>query len=165
MKPATAAAALSSGRVSYGAKMDGSMVMQFDGVLRPYSPFRVKDNIKNFYEVSQNITNTVAFSAGSEKLKTRLSVSDLRAQDQQPNSDYKRKTANLNVSGKMGKNDFLTIESSVQYNLIEGRNRPGVGYADFNSAWPVYLAANVVDVRNMAGTDPTRPGISVADGR
>lgn len=165
VKPATPAAALSSGRLSYGAKMDGSMVMQFDGVMRPYSPFYVKDNIRNFYELSQNITNTVAFSAGSEKLKTRLSVSDLRAQDQQPNSSYKRKTVNLNISGKMGKNDFLTIESSVQYNLIQGRNRPGVGYADFNSAWPVYLAANTVDVRNMAGTDPSRPGIKVSTGR
>ncbi len=165
VKPATAAAALSSGRLSYGAKMDGSMVLQFDGVMRPYSPFYVKDNIKNFCELSQNITNTVAFSAGSEKLKTRLSLSDLRAEDQQPNSSYKRKTVNLNISGKMGKNDFLTIESSVQYNLIEGRNRPGVGYADFNSAWPVYLAANVVDVRNMAGTDPNRPGIRVSNGR
>jgi hypothetical protein len=50
----------------------------------------------------------------------RLSVSDLRAQDQQPNSNFKRKTANLNVSGKMGKNDFLTIESSFQYNVISG---------------------------------------------
>ncbi|WP_305662298.1 SusC/RagA family TonB-linked outer membrane protein [Daejeonella sp.] len=164
VKPATAAAALSSGRLSYGAKMDGSMVMQFDGVMRPYSPFYVKDNIKNFYETSQNITNTVAFNAGSEKLRMRLSVSDLRAKDQQPNSDYKRKTANLNVTGKMGKNDFLTIESSVQYNLVEGFNRPGVGYAEINAAWPVYLAANTVDVRNMRG-DPNRPGINAATGR
>jgi TonB-dependent SusC/RagA subfamily outer membrane receptor len=57
VKPATPAAALSSGRLSYGAKMDGSMVMQFDGVMRPYSPFRVKDNIKNFYEVRECIKN------------------------------------------------------------------------------------------------------------
>jgi len=165
VKPATAAAALSSGRLSYGAKMDGSMVMQFDGVMRPYSPFNVKDNIKNFYQTSQNITNTVAFNAGNQNLRMRLSVSDLRAQDQQPNSDYKRKTANLNVTGKMGKNDFLTIESSVQYNLVEGTNRPNVGYAEINAAWPVYLAANVVDVRNMRGTDPSKPGINAATGR
>ncbi|OYY01735.1 MAG: hypothetical protein B7Y76_06670, partial [Sphingobacteriia bacterium 35-40-5] len=164
VKPATAAAALSSGRLSYGAKMDGSMVMQFDGVMRPYSPFSVKDNIKNFYQTSQNITNTVAFNAGSEKLRMRLSVSDLRAKDQQPNSEYKRKTANLNVTGKMGKNDFLTIESSVQYNLVEGTNRPNVGYAEINAAWPVYLAANTVDVRYMRG-DPNRPGINAATGR
>lgn len=165
VKPATAAAALSSGRLSYGAKMDGSMVMQFDGVARPYSPFNVKENIKNFYQTSQNITNTIAFNTGSEKLRLRFSASDLRAKDQQPNSDYKRKTANLNVSGKMGKNDFLTIESSVQYNLVEGTNRPNVGYAEINAAWPVYLAANVVDVRNMKGTDPTRPGINALTGR
>ncbi len=165
VKPATAAAALSSGRLSYGAKMDGSMVMQFDGVARPYSPFNVKDNIKNFYETSSNITNSVAFNAGSEKLRMRLSVSDLRAQDQQPNSNFKRKTANLNVSGKMGKNDFLTIESSFQYNVISGTNRPNVGYAEINAAWPVYLAANVVDVRNMRGTNPDKPGINAATGR
>lgn len=164
VKPASAAAALSSGRLSYGAKMDGSMVMQFDGVARPYSPFYVKDNIKNFYQTSQNISNSVAFNAGSEKLRMRLSVSDLRAQDQQPNSDYKRKTANLNVTGKMGKNDFLTIESSFQYNVVGGTNRPNVGYAEINAAWPVYLAANVVDVRNMRG-DPSRPGINPATGR
>lgn len=165
VKPATAAAALSSGRLSYGAKIDGSMVMQFDGVLRPYSAVSVKDNIKNFYQTSQNITNTVAFNAGNQNLRMRLSVSDLRAKDQQPNSTYKRKTANLNVTGKMGKNDFLTIESSVQYNLVEGNNRPNVGYAEINAAWPVYLAANVVDVRNMRGTDPNRPGINVFTGR
>jgi len=81
VKPATAAAALSSGRLSYGAKLDGSMVMQFDGVMRPYTAFNVKDNINNFYQTSQNITNTVAFNAGNQNLKMRLSVSDLRAKD------------------------------------------------------------------------------------
>ena len=165
VKPATAAAALSSGRLSYGAKFDGSSVLQFDGVARPYSPVKVKDNILNFYQTQQNFTNTVAFNAGNQNLRMRLSVSDLRAKDQQPNSEYFRKTANLNVTGKMGKNDFITVESSVQYNLVDATNRPNVGYAELNAAWPVYLAANNVDVRNMAGTDPSRPGINAATGR
>lgn len=165
VKPATAAAALSSGRLSYGAKLDGSMVMQFDGVMRPYSAFNVKDNILNFYQTSQNFTNTAAFNAGNDNLRMRLSVSDLTARDQQPNSKFNRKTANLNVTGKMGKNDFLTVEGSVQYNVVEGTNRPNVGYAELNAAWPVYLAANVVDVRNMRGADPSRPGINAATGR
>ena len=165
VKPATAAAALSSGRLSYGAKLDGSMVMQFDGVMRPYSAFKVKDNILNFYQTQQNITNTVAFNAGTEKLRMRLSLSDLRSKDQQPNSNYYRKNAALNVTGKMGKNDFITIEGSAQYNIVDAKNRQGIGYAEINAAWPVYLSANVVDVRNMAGTDPTRPGINAATGR
>ena len=165
VKPATAAAALSSGRLSYGAKMDGTQVMQFDGVARPYSPVNVKQNILNFYQPSQNILNSVSLSAGSQKTQIRLSLSDLRARDQQPNSEFFRKTINMNMRAKMGKNDFITLESSVQYNIVKGVNRPSVGYAELNAAWPVYLAANVVDVRNMAGTDPTRPGINAATGR
>jgi len=165
VKPATAAAALSSGRLSYGAKMDGSMVMQFDGVTRPYSPVYVRDNILNFYRPSQNVLNSISLSAGTNKLAMRFSLSDLRAKDQQPNSEFSRKTINLNVRAKMGKNDFITLENSIQYNIIQGLNRPNVGYAELNAAWPVYLAANVVDVRNMRGTNPTRPGINEVTGR
>jgi TonB-linked SusC/RagA family outer membrane protein len=165
IKPANAAAALSSGRLAYGAKMDGSMVMQFDGVERPYSPVYVKDNIKNFYQTAINLSNTVALNAGNQNMQMRLSFSDTRARDQQPNSEYYKKTANLNVRGTLGKNDFIVLESSVQYNLVDGLNRPTVGYAELNAAWPVYLAANVVDVRNMRGTDPDLPGINAATGR
>ncbi len=163
-KPIDRTQAQAWGRLSYGAKIDGSQVVQFDGVSRPYSAVNVKDNIKNFYQVQQNITNTLALNAGNEKLRMRLSVSDLRAKDQQPNSEYFRKTANLNVTGKMGKNDFITVEGSVQYNQVEGKNRPNVGYAELNSAWAVYLAGNTVDVRNMAGTDPSRKGLDAVSG-
>lgn len=163
-KPVTLAQAIATGRLSFGAKMDGSLVMQADGVMRPYSPFFAKDNIRNFFRTSQNITNTVAFSAGNQNLRMRLSVSDLRSKDQQPNSEFMRKTANLNVTGKMGKNDFITIESSVQYNLVNGINRPNVGYAELNAAWGVYMVANSVDIRNMIG-DPANPGIDPITGR
>ncbi len=165
VKPNTPAKALSSGRLAYGAKMDGSMVLQFDGVERPYSPVSVKQNIKNFYNPSQNFTNTVAFNAGNEKMQARLSLSDTRAKDQQPNSKFFRKTVNMNLRGALGKNDLVIIESSAQYNLIDAENRPTIGYAELNAAWPVYLAANTVDVRNMRGTDPERPGINALTGR
>ncbi len=164
VKPITEAEAVASGRLSFGAKMDGSLAMQADGVMRPYSPFYAKDNIRNFFRTSQNITNTVAFNAGNQNLRMRLSVSDLRAKDQQPNSEYKRKTANLNVIGKMGKNDFITVETNVQYNMVEGRNRPNVGYAELNAAWGVYMVASSVDIRNMIG-NPENPGIDPATGR
>ena len=77
VKPATQAAALSAGRLSYGAKIDGSSVIQFDGVSRPYSAVNVKDNIKNFYRPCSDFTNTIAFYGGSKALNFRLSMSDL----------------------------------------------------------------------------------------
>ncbi|MEO9004255.1 MAG: TonB-dependent receptor plug domain-containing protein, partial [Ginsengibacter sp.] len=79
VKPATQAAALSAGRLSYGAKIDGSSVVQFDGVMRPYSAVKVKDNINNFYRPSRDFTNTIAFYGGSNALNFRLSMSDLNS--------------------------------------------------------------------------------------
>jgi TonB-linked SusC/RagA family outer membrane protein len=165
VKPATAAAALSSGRLSYGAKIDGSMVLQFDGVERPYSAVNVKQNIKNFYQTAINMANSVALNTGNKNMQMRLSISDTRAREQQPNSTYNRKTVNFNGRGTLGKNDFIVFESSAQYNLVDGVNRPNVGYAELNAAWPVYLAANTVDVRSMAGTNPDLPGIKESTGR
>ncbi|MDB5120264.1 MAG: TonB-dependent receptor plug [Sphingobacteriales bacterium] len=165
VKPATVAAAMSSNRLNFGAKIDDSMVMQFDGVMRPYSAVNIKQNILNYFQTSQNITNTVAFNAGNENMQLRFSVSDLRAKDQQPNSEYFRKTANLNIRGKMGKNNFMTIESGVQYNIVQGVNRPNLAVTDLSSAGSVYRLSNTVDVRNLKGADPARPGIDVATGR
>ncbi len=150
VKPATQAAALSAGRLSYGAKLDGSPVVQFDGVERPYSAVKVKDNVNNFYRPSRNFTNTVAFYGGTNAINFRLSVSDLDAQAQTPNSTFDRKTTNLNVTSHLGKNDFITIEGNAQYNYEKGHNRPNVGYAELNPSWATYLLGNTVDIRSLA---------------
>lgn len=149
VKPATQTAALSAGRLSYGAKMDGSMVVQFDGVERPYSPVRVKDNVRHFYRPSQNFTNTIAFYGGSKALNFRFSASNLDAQAQTPNSWFKRKTTNLSLRSTLGKNDLIVFEGNAQYNFEQGHNRPNVGYAELNPSWAVYLLGNTVDIRSL----------------
>jgi TonB-linked SusC/RagA family outer membrane protein len=149
-KPADQAAALSAGRLSFGAPIDGSMVTQFDGVKRPYSAVHVKDNIKNFYRPSQDITNTLAFHGGSEDINYRFSVSDLNSQGQTPHSSYDRKTTNLAVHSDLGSNNFITIDANAQYNIEKGRNRPTIGYAEINPAWATYLLGNTVDIRSLA---------------
>jgi hypothetical protein len=55
--------------------MDGSDVIQFDGVKRPYSP--QKNNIRNFYRTGNTFTNSVALSGGTEKAAGRLSLSNM----------------------------------------------------------------------------------------
>ncbi|MEJ7828855.1 MAG: SusC/RagA family TonB-linked outer membrane protein, partial [Segetibacter sp.] len=155
VKPATQAAALSAGRLSYGAKVDGSPVIQFDGVIRPYSIVGVKNNINNFYRPSTDFVNTIAMSGGSNAINFRFSASELRSQAQTPNSTFKRKTANLALRSNLGKNNLIMLESTVQYNIENGRNRPGVGYAEVNSSWATYLLGNTVDIRSLApGYDP-----------
>ncbi|HOS73436.1 MAG TPA: TonB-dependent receptor plug domain-containing protein, partial [Bacteroidales bacterium] len=81
-KPMTQAEAQASGRLSFGSKMDGSDYTAVDGKTYPYSPVHVKDNIKNFYRPSSDITNTVALTAGGAQSNLRFSVSDVRANSQ-----------------------------------------------------------------------------------
>ncbi|MGI8634104.1 MAG: SusC/RagA family TonB-linked outer membrane protein [Segetibacter sp.] len=150
VKPATQAAALSAGRLSYGDKVDGSQVIQFDGVLRPYSIVGVKNNVKNFYRPSTDFVNTIALSGGTNALNFRLSASDLRSNAQTPNSTFERKTTNLALRSNLGKNNLITLESNVQYNIENGKNRPGVGYAELNSSWATYLLGSTVDIRSLA---------------
>ncbi|TDS09760.1 SusC/RagA family TonB-linked outer membrane protein [Sphingobacterium paludis] len=152
VKPTTQAQALSAGRLSYGAPIDGSPVVQFDGVTRPYSAVSVRDNINSFYRPSVDLTNSLAFSGGSETINYRVSLSDLRSQAQTPNSTFKRKTGNLSLQSKLGKNDFLKLESTIQYNREDRNNIAGVGYAERNPSWAVYLIGNTVDINSL------RPG-------
>ncbi|HSN09436.1 MAG TPA: TonB-dependent receptor plug domain-containing protein, partial [Hanamia sp.] len=53
-KPANATEARNTDRLSWGAKMDGSQVIGYDGNQYPYSPF--KDNIKDFYRAGPTFT-------------------------------------------------------------------------------------------------------------
>ena len=155
VKPATQAAALSAGRLSYGAKVDGTPVIQFDGVARPYSIVGVKNNINNFYRPSRDFVNTIALFGGTNAFNFRLSASYLKSNAQTPNSTFERKTSNLSLRSNLGKNNLITLESTVQYNIENGRNRPGVGYAELNSSWATYLLGNTVDIRSLApGYDP-----------
>ncbi|MGC3946140.1 MAG: SusC/RagA family TonB-linked outer membrane protein [Chryseolinea sp.] len=151
VKPTTQTQAKSSGRLSYGAKMDGEPYVQFDGQSRPYSP--QKDNLKNFYRTGTNFTNSIAFTGGNENVNFRFGLNDTHSNSIVPNSSFDRKIANLNLNARLGKR--LSFETVVQYNLEEGTNRPKVGYADMNPHWATYLVANTVDIRSLSpGYDP-----------
>ncbi len=145
-KPTTQQEAIATGRLSYGAPIDGQPYVQFDGVERPYSA--VRDNPQRFYETGQNYINSLALTGGSEDFRYRASVSNTDALSIQPNSTYKRLTTNLSVNANIGKK--LHLEAVSQYNFDKGKNRPKVGYANDNPAWAVYMLANTVDIMSLA---------------
>jgi TonB-linked SusC/RagA family outer membrane protein len=149
--PTTLALAQASGRLSFGPKMDPSIsYIQVDGQQHPLVPQNVKDNIKNFYNTANDLTNSVAFSGGNENFTTRVSVTDLRSNAQQPNSTYTRQGGVVNTSAKLGKNNWLTVAGGLNYSSVKGKNRPNVGYAEYSADWPVYLIANTVDIRSLS---------------
>ncbi|MHC0439267.1 SusC/RagA family TonB-linked outer membrane protein [Flavobacterium sp. 3-210] len=145
-KPANQAEAIADGRWSWGAKMDGTNVVQFDGVARPY--VAQKNNIKNFYQTGTTFINSVALSGGSEKATGRLSFSNLENESILPNSGFNRKTFNL--ASNVNLTDWLKFDVVTQYNLEKSANRPTVSDAEANANWGTYMIANTVDIRNLA---------------
>ena len=138
-KPPDALSARNSNRMSWGAKMDGSPVIQFDGNTYAYSP--VKDNIENFYRTGSAFTNTLAVSGGGERGTFRLSMSNLDAQSIVRNSGLDRKTLNLNLNQKI--TDKLSASIMVNYVDEKAKLRPQLSDGPMNPNNFQFLAANV----------------------
>jgi len=154
-KPLDARDAFDIGNSSWGARLDGSMVGQWDGVDRPYS--YVGDNLKRFYNTGSTLTNTVAFSGGNEKQNFRLSASDLRNKSVIPNAGYNRQNVSLSFNGKYA--DKLTITSKVLYSFEEAKNRPRVADSPGNAPEAVYrLSPNVNVLTYRRSSDPNKLG-------
>ena len=107
---------------SWGAKFDGSPALQFDGVIRPFSP--VKDNYDRFFNTGTTLTNTVALSGSNNNHNFRVSVSDLRNSDIIPNASFNRTSLNAKTSSKFG---GLTADVVVNYTMEGAKNRPYIG--------------------------------------
>ncbi|OQP53663.1 SusC/RagA family TonB-linked outer membrane protein [Niastella populi] len=150
LKPATAVAAQASGRMSWGERLDGSQVIQFDGKMYPYSA--QKDNIENFYRTGPSITNTVAVSRGGESGSFRLSLSNLSNESIVRNSGLDRKTVNLNIEQSI--TSKLSIKMMANYIDEKSKNRPQLSDGPMNANNGQFLATNIDQNILKPGYDP-----------
>ncbi len=153
-KPATVAEAQLTGRQSWGAKLDGTNVIQFDGNQYPYVAQR--NNIKNFYRMGSNFTNTVSVTKGGDNGSFRLSLSNLDNKSIIPNAGLSRKTVNLTVD----QNITPKLSISALANYIDERvdNKPQLSDGPLN-ATNGYLLATNIDERILA------PGYNTTTGQ
>ena len=137
----------------WGPRMDGRQVVQFDGVMRPYS--YAGDNFKRFYETGTALTNSIALTGGSETQSFRLSLSDLRSKGVFPNSGFDRINVSLSTNSKIGKK--IAVNTKVMYANEKTKNRPQLSDSPNNGNLSVYYIPNDVDIRSYLG-DPNKPG-------
>ncbi|UKJ07697.1 SusC/RagA family TonB-linked outer membrane protein [Solitalea lacus] len=128
-KPVNVSEAKAAGLLSWGAKLDGSNVIQFDGVARPYSANT--GNMKDFYRTGGTFINTLAFSGGTETAAFRFSASNTDNKAVIPNSDLNRWSFNLNSNAKLSKK--LSAAAIVNYIVEEANNRPALSDSPGNS--------------------------------
>ncbi|SDP70933.1 TonB-linked outer membrane protein, SusC/RagA family [Mucilaginibacter sp. OK268] len=137
-KPNNAADALSSGNLAWGAKLDGSQVIQFDGKSYAYS--KTSDDYTKFYKTGNTFTNTVSLTGGNETGAFRLSLSDMNNHAIIPNSGLGRKTFNFNGTQTVMKNLDITLVAN--YILDNEKNRSGLSDGPGNPNNVQFLAPN-----------------------
>ena len=144
--PTSKAEAIANGRISWGAKLDGSSVIQPDGVARPYSA--QKNNIRNFYNNGTTFSNTLALDGGNEAANFRFSVSNMDDHGIVPNSSINRKTFNLSANATLAKK--IIFEGRAQYDIEQNKNRTYIADFTKNPNAAVGLIATNIDVRTLA---------------
>jgi TonB-linked SusC/RagA family outer membrane protein len=137
----------------WGPKLDGSQVMQFDGVMRPYT--HAGDNWSRFYDTGSTLTNSIAVTGGGDKQSYRFSFSDMDQKFIVPNSGFKRKNVSLSTNGKFG--EKVTFNAKVMYSNEKMNNRSMLGDSPGNAPIAIWGLANTVNVMDLYG-DPNKPG-------
>ena len=147
LKPATGLQAGQGGNASWGARIDGTLVPQFDGVLRPY--VAQKDNLRNFYRTGTSLTNTLAFNKSFTGGSVRLSASDLHNTSTLPNSGLNRQT--FNFAGVFDPFKRLTIDARANYILDQAHNRAVLGDGAGNANFQASFLPTTLDINNLRG--------------
>jgi TonB-linked SusC/RagA family outer membrane protein len=158
-KPTSQGMAFDNPNSSWGAKLDGSSVVNWDGVSRPYS--YVGNNVDKFYNTGATFINTVAISNGNEAMNFRFSASDLSNEDIVPNSNLNRKSFSLNLGANLAKK--LSLNTNVKYIRENVNNRPRLSDSPGNANYSVAVLPANVDVTTMnpgANEDGTERGTS-----
>ncbi|MEO5581594.1 MAG: TonB-dependent receptor plug domain-containing protein, partial [Saprospiraceae bacterium] len=138
---------------AWGPRFDGSSVLQFDGVSRPYS--QTQNKFKAFYQTGSSFTNSLAFNGGNETQSFRIAVTDLRGTTVLPNTGFDRTNISLSTNSKFGKR--LTLDAKVLYSLENNKNRPQLSDSPANAIQSVWKVPGNIDITNLSG-DPNKRG-------
>ena len=143
VKPTTQTEAMLSS--SFGAKLDGTNVIQYDGVSRPYSA--VKDNLTKFYNTGSTFNNSVALTGATEKMTYRLSLANMNNKGLIPDNTLDRQNYALNVNANLSKN--FTILANIKYVKEKNHNRPKVSDSPGNANYTLINMPTSLSVATM----------------
>lgn len=152
VKPSGVGVAAAHGQNHWGAKYDGSMVVQLDGVERPYS--YVKDQVlKDFYGVGNTSSHNVAFTGGGDKGNFRVAITDMRNKGIVPNAKMRRDNISLSINQNATKN--ISISANVDYINEEVDNRYVLESNNANSVGTILFVNSNMPTSSLApGYDP-----------
>ncbi len=143
--PTTAEGAKATNTAAWGEKMNGQMVVNWDGVERAYSS--VGDNLSRFYDRGLTATNTLALTTSTDNSTLRMSGSWLANDGITPSSGLSRGTFTLSGTARLASK--LTADAKLNFIREKVDNRPRLSDSPGNPNYSVFLLAPNVDVETM----------------
>jgi TonB-linked SusC/RagA family outer membrane protein len=123
VKFTTAGQVQANGQFGWGAKLDGQPVINYDGVMRPYSAH--PNTLFDFLQTGTNLTNTLGLSGGGANGSFRASISTTSAKGIVPTNEYKRRIFNVGINHNVTKK--LKLQLNVNYADEDYINPPPIG--------------------------------------
>ncbi len=145
--PKTIEMAKLSGPSSWGSRLDGSEIIQFDGVKRPYTNVG-RDNFRNFYNNAWALNNSLSISGGNEGIQYRIAIGDQRYDDLYPNSKLERNNGSLNLSTQLSPK--INMQTQVMYMRERVNNRQNVNDYSSNGNVLLWTLPPSIDIRTLS---------------
>lgn len=146
-KPASQSEAVAFGLYAWGDQLDGSQVVQWDGVTRPYSD--QGNNLDRFYRTGNTWTNSLSLSGGDENYNFRIGVTNLQNEGIVPNSGLDRN----NFTGKINARFFDRLSATLSGSYIKEdvKNRPRLSDSPGNANYTAWSMPANVNIETLAG--------------
>ncbi|PKF74792.1 SusC/RagA family TonB-linked outer membrane protein [Chryseobacterium sp. PMSZPI] len=116
---------------AFGPKFDGQYYFQYDPTVEGQSLERklwqpYKNNIKDFWQVGSNYSNSLSIEQSNETTAFRTSLSYLKNEWMMPNTGFNRLNGALSFDHKLSSK--LKIGAKVNFSQTKSDNLPATGY-------------------------------------
>ena len=144
-KPSSVDDALNTADQAWGAPLDGSSVISWDGSMQPYS--LADDAVKTFYNTGLTSTNSLALTTATQNSSLRFGFSHLDNKGISPNSGVNRTSFSMRGTSNFGSR--LSADAKLNFVREVVNNRPRLSDSPGNANYSVYQLAPNIDVTSM----------------
>ena len=144
-KPSSAEDALNTADFSWGAPLDGSQVVSWDGTMQPYS--KAANAVQAFYHTGSTSVNSLALTTATQSSSLRMGFSHLSNEGISPNSGVIRTSFSIRGTSEFG----TRLSADAKFNAVREvvQNRPRLSDSPGNANYSVYQLAPNVDVTTL----------------
>jgi TonB-linked SusC/RagA family outer membrane protein len=129
---------------NWGPAMNGQLIAQFDSPVDPATGLRIPtpfvaqpNQLKEFFQTGQTITNNIALQSSNDKLNFRLSYTNLYQKGIVENTNLKRNALSLNAGYMLDKK--LRVDVNMNYVNAGSDNRASYGAKNEDAIMKIFL--------------------------